>query len=51
MHMQEMPDFIGLNAEIWARFIIVLNRARAIPAGRGARLRQAARAALILRSA
>ena len=22
--MQEMPDFIGLNAEIWARFIIVL---------------------------
>src|SRR5262245_3174443 len=50
--MQEVPDFIGLDTEIWVRSYLradlVPHRARAVPAHRGARLRQAARSALIL---
>src|SRR5215510_8444163 len=55
MPMQEVPGFIGRSAEIWARTYLradlVPHRARPVPARRGARLRQAPPAALILRSA
>src|SRR5262245_29826854 len=50
-----MPDFVGRSAEIWVlsylRADLVPHRARAVPARGGARLRQAARPVLILRSA
>src|SRR5262249_34068691 len=53
--LQEMPDFIGPSAEIWVhshlRADLVPHRARSVPARGGTRVRQAARAAPILRSA